>query len=157
MWFWNTFVHHVISYNARVLLYVGIITVVNRNILERIRNNSASKKVINGRLNYIHFCNRIRAVSKIGKSIHRTDVQVTFELRSFQMFAGPSFQINYIYQALSHSVGFKAHRGLWNPLNPDVLDKFRGSGGQSKRKWLHDRADFYRSLAWWIVLILTLH
>ena len=51
-----------------------------------------------------------------------TDVQVIFELcdhlRCLQVFSSKQ---NYIYQALSHSVDFKAHQEPWNSLSKTVL------------------------------------
>ena len=51
---------------------------------------------------------------------------------------------------------FKAPpRELWNPLSKTVLGKFHGSGGHRKRNCLQDRANFHRSQAWKIVIILN--
>ena len=58
---------------------------------------------------------------------------------------------------LSYSVDFKAPRELWNLLGKAVPDKFHRSGGHRKHNCWQNRANFHRSRAWRIVVILTLH
>ena len=50
---------------------------------------------------------------------------------------------------------FKVPWELWSPLSMAVPTKFQGSGGHSKRNCLPDRANYYRSWAWQIVLIFN--
>ena len=53
----------------------------------------------------------------------------------------------------SYSVDFKAPRKFWNPLGKAVPGKFHSSDGHSKHNSLQDRANFYRSRVWQIMLI----
>ena len=50
---------------------------------------------------------------------------------------------------------FKVPQELLNPLHKAVPGKFYGSGGQSKPNCLQDWANFHRSQAWQIVLIIN--
>ena len=50
---------------------------------------------------------------------------------------------------------FEAPQEHLNPLSQAVPGKFHGSGGQSKCNCFQDKANFYRSWAWQIVLIFN--
>ena len=98
-------------------------------------------------------CLGMYPMSKMRKNIYRSDL---WALCSFQMFTGPIFQVKLhfaeycITQWISKLPGsFEIH---WVK---QYLVKFHGSGGHSKCKCLHDRANSHRSLAWLIVLIFN--
>ena len=71
-------------------------------------------------------------------------------LRSSEMFKGP-----FIPCKITFTKYCITHQELWNPLSKAVPGKFHGSGGHSKRNCLQDRANFHRSRAWQIVLIIN--
>ena len=91
---------------------------------------------------------------KLGKYLQVPRSSYFWALWSFQMFIGPSFEINL---TLSCSVDDKTPRELWNPLSKAVAGEFTGSDGNGKYSCLKDRANFHRSWARQIILLLTLH
>ena len=76
-------------------------------------------------------------------------------LQLFQMFTGPSFQINYIYQVHSFSVDSNAPQELCIWLSKALPGKIHRSGKHSKHSCLQDRANFHRSRAWQIALLAS--
>ena len=95
------------------------------------------------------------SASKSGENIYRSDVllELCYHFRCLHVFYSKQ---NYIYKVVSYSVNFKAPRELWYPLSKTIRGKFHGSAGGSIRNCLQVRANFHRSRAWQIVLILTL-
>ena len=51
--------------------------------------------------------------------------------------------------------GFQSSLELWKPLSKVVPGKFHGSGEQSERNCLQDRANYHRFKSWQIVLIFN--
>ena len=92
-------------------------------------------------------------VSKIGKILTGQSCKLFLSLWSFQMFTGALFQIKLHLLSTILLSGFQS--SLRNPLSKTVPGEFHGSGGQSKRNCLQERADFHRSRAWQIVLIFN--
>ena len=87
--------------------------------------------------------------------------------------AGPTYKLLFIFTVISYAyksflpnkITFskycltqwisKVPQELWNPLNKTVPGKFHRPGEHSRCNCLQDRAIFYRSRAWEIVLIFN--